>query len=216
MSHTKQITIKNLSVSYSGRSALENFEAEIPEGRVVALVGHNGSGKSTLLKVLAGIIDYQGKIDFFGLTTRDGLQIGYVPQRFELDFSLPVTVGELLELSLVTCRCDQSEQKRFIQESLEKVGLPEFQKRLLNSLSGGQLQRILLARAIVHQPKLLLLDEPESGMDANSEQNFYRLLRNLVDQENYTVVLASHNLETVSDFADQVIDLHDLSMKYEV
>lgn len=211
-----QITIKNLSVGYDGHLVLEGFNAQIPSGQITALIGHNGSGKSTLLKALAGILSYRGEIDFFGGVSQDKLEIGYVPQRFEADFSLPISVNELLWLSLAVCHLGHKDKRDSIKNSLKKVGLPNFGPRTLNSLSGGQLQRVLLARAIVHQPRLLLLDEPESGMDAASERAFYELLRELVGSENYTVVLASHNLETVSAFADQVIDLHELSMKVEV
>jgi manganese/zinc/iron transport system ATP- binding protein len=209
MTTNEVIKIHNLTVSYRGKPALNRFEAQLEQGKVTALVGHNGSGKSTLLKALAGIVDYHGQIDFFGQNSRGGLQIGYMPQRFEIDFSLPLTVGELLSLSLVTCRHSQKEKAEFQSQSLSKVGLQGFAKRTLNSLSGGQLQRVLLARAIVHQPQLLLLDEPEAGMDAKSEQSFYQLLRQLTEKETYTVVLASHNLENVAKFADRIIDLHN-------
>ncbi len=210
------IAIRNLCVDYGDQPIIKHFNAELPKGQVTVLVGHNGSGKSTLIKTLAGILKYDGEVNYFGQNSRDGLEIGYIPQRFEVDFTLPITVFELIWLSLATCQLSHKDKQKLIKDSLLKVDLPGFKKRTLGGLSGGQLQRVLLARTLAHQPSLLLLDEPESGMDANSEISFYKLLRGLVDENEYTVVLATHNQETISNLADQVIDMDELNGQDEI
>lgn len=202
------LTIKNLSVSYFERQVLSNFNFVIEPGQIVAIIGPNGSGKSTLIKAIAGIVDYEGEIVFSKNISRKELQLGYVPQRIDLDFSLPISIQEFLKLSLQTCKHSNTEKNHFIKESLDKVGINNFEYRNINSLSGGELRRLLLARAIVHHPKLLLLDEVEAGLDETGELAFYKLVEQLSRLEKITSILVSHNKETISRFADRVISLN--------
>jgi len=131
--------------------------------------------------------------------------LGYVPQRLEFDLSLPVTVNDFLTLALLGCHHSFAEKESFIVSALEKVGSLPLRHRPLGSLSGGQRQRVILARALIHNPRLLVLDEPEAGIDTEGEQAVYQLLKSLVESKNLTVIIASHELEAVHRYADQVL-----------
>lgn len=201
------LTIKNLSVTYNFQTVLKNFSCEIKTGQIVALIGPNGSGKSSLIKAIAGIIPFEGQIAFADKISRQEMQIGYVPQLFQTDRNLPITVQELLNLSMQTCRHNPKQKKTLILEALQKVDLENSGRKKLYELSGGQLRRILLARAIVHHPKLLLLDEVEAGLDASSKASFYQLIQDLSQTDKVTIILASHSLDSVSKFANKIIEM---------
>jgi len=202
------VKVENLSVTYPGSNqpVIEDISFEIKTGTMVVIVGPNGSGKSTLIKAILGLLPYQGKVEWFGVDrNKKHLEIGYVAQRFAIDRSLPMTIAEFLRMALVTCVHKTHEKGAMIAEALNRVGLPGLEHRMLSQLSGGQLQRLLLARALVHQPKLIVLDEPEAGVDAGGEQVFYKLLEKLVKQDHTTIVMVSHELGVVRSFADMVL-----------
>jgi zinc transport system ATP-binding protein len=200
------IIATDVTVSFSGlqQPALDHVNCSILRGEITALVGPNGSGKTTLLRAIAGLIPYKGTITIFEKPAESMHQtIGYVPQRFSFDVSFPMTVGEFLSLSLWdTTRLQQNEM---IKKALFDVGASGFSSRLLSSLSGGQLQRILLARALLRNPSLVLLDEPEAGVDKGGEQIFYELLTRLAKRSDLTVVVASHELDLVFAYAEHVL-----------
>lgn len=199
------LVVKNLSVSYPSnpQPVVKSISFALQPGTINMLIGPNGSGKSTVLKAIIGTLPYSGKISLFG-----DYHIGYVPQRLGLDLSMPINVKEFLMLTLLVCYHTAQEKKEFIDQALDKVNAHKFAHKTLGQLSGGQLQRVILARALVHKPKLLLLDEPESGIDVVGERLIYDVLKKLVAEEDLTVLIATHELEMVYTYADQVLCLN--------
>ena len=202
----KAIIASDVMVSFDGLQtpALDHVNCTIHAGQITALVGPNGSGKTTLLRAIAGLIPYKGEITIFGKPAVEmSGTIGYVPQRFSFDISFPVTVFEFLSLALWDTPLKI--HKELIRQSLSDVGASGYSSRLLSTLSGGQLQRVLLARALSRNPSIVLLDEPEAGVDKGGEQIFYDLLARLSKRGDLTVVVASHELDLVFAYAEQVI-----------
>ncbi len=204
------IKIRNLSVTYKNNqnSIFENLNLDIPKNSITVLLGPNGSGKSTLLKSILGIIPYKGEILIENKVSIKGHSIGYVPQNFNLADEFPITVFEFLKLSLISCRHSQNEKNTMINDVLNKVQMSDFSKRLYSDLSGGQKQRVLFARALVHQPKLLVLDEPEAGIDIDGSKLIYKIMSEIVKNKKLTVLMASHELEIIDHHADNVICLN--------
>lgn len=203
-----QISIENVSVKYPGSrtKALDGITFTVNKGTITAIVGPNGSGKSTLIKAILGLVAYRGKIHLNGKRIEElyGM-VGYVPQRPQFDFSFPITAREFLSLALVTCKDSPKDKQQRIRSVLSKVDLSKAKDQLISQLSGGQLQRLLLARALVHSPEVLVLDEPEAGVDVQGEKQFYELLSSIVRDQNITVLIASHDFDVVFAHADQVI-----------
>jgi zinc transport system ATP-binding protein len=200
------IVTSDLTVTFDGlpAPALDYVNCEIKAGEITALVGPNGSGKTTLLRAIAGLVPYKGTVMIAGKPADSMYQtIGYVPQRFSFDITFPVTVGEFLSLALWDK--PRESQKELIRNALSDVGASGFSSRLLSTLSGGQLQRVLLARALSRSPSLVLLDEPEAGVDKGGEQIFYDLLTRLSKRGDLTVVVASHELDLVFAYAQHVL-----------
>lgn len=210
------LEVTDLSFSYpqAVKPILQDVTFVLENKSLNFLMGPNGSGKSTLLKLILGLLPQQdhGQIKFYThqgeAVSRTQLQVGYVPQRFEFDASLPVTVQEFLELSLSNCPIHQHRQFDHIQTTLTQVKADHLLDKKLGDLSGGQLQRVVLSRALLHQPQLLILDEPETGIDSQGEKFFYQLLQRLTQEKNITVLIASHQMEIVSEYADQVLCLN--------
>lgn len=203
------LEIDNLTVTYPGYShtAVDNVSFEIKKNSITALIGPNGSGKTTVIKAVLGLIDYQGEIQVFGRPIEVAYQqIGYVPQRFAFDPTFPLTVFEFV--SLVLSSFSKKDVAAKVRKTLDWVKASDLIERKLSSLSGGQLQRVLLARALVNNPKLLLLDEPEAGVDVGGEQTFYDLVEELVHKKEMTAIVASHELDVVYTYAQQVICLN--------
>ncbi len=201
------VSFSDVSVTYGGdKLATENVSFTVPAGSLTVLIGPNGSGKSSLLKSLLGIVDYTGQIQIFGQEPRKSYpQIGYVPQRFSFDPTIPITVQEFLSISFLHCDTPVAQRPELLMKSLQEFGALELVTKQLSQLSGGQLQRVLLARAFLHQPRLVILDEPETGIDVEGGKSFYELLFRQVKQAGLTAIIASHELEIVSKYADQVV-----------
>lgn len=134
--------------------------------------------------------------------------VGYVPQRFSFDQTFPITITEFLRLA-VWYEHDAKKISQTITQSLALVGMGDYANRRLGELSGGQLQRVLIARAILHQPKVLVLDEPASGIDISGELNFYQLITRLQKELRMTIVMVSHDIDTVFQYATQVLCLNN-------
>jgi zinc transport system ATP-binding protein len=182
----------------------------IPAGRITALIGPNGAGKTTLLLAIMGLIPYSGTIRFPAYPSVPP-RIGYVPQRLDLDRGLPCTVQDLLALSVSRRPLwlgKKGPLRQSIREGLDRVGAGGLETRFLGKLSGGELQRVLLAMALEGDPEILLLDEPTAGVDAPGEQMFCDLLSDIQQQRRLTVVLISHDLSVVTNHAEQVICLN--------
>lgn len=202
------LTISNLTVIYPMRSdpAIEDVFFTIAPGTITMLIGPNGSGKSTVMKAILDLVPFSGEIRVFGKHVQDAYhEIGYVPQRFSFDEQFPITVDEFLNISVSQYISDNGKLRESINRALDEVGALGLRTQKLSSLSGGQIQRVILARAIAHRPKLLLLDEPESGIDVGGEQTFYDLVQRLVEEDGMAALVASHELDIVYTYANQVI-----------
>ena len=198
----------HLSTRYPGtlNNAVEDLNFEIQPGTINVLIGPNGAGKSTVLKAILGSVAYTGRILAFGQPVEKSHSLmGYVPQRYQFDQTIPITVQEFLSLAFLRTTLTAEQQLQRIKKILSELGALPLRQRLLNSLSGGELQRVLLSRALLHQPKILLLDEPETGIDIAGGAHFYQQIFEKVKKEKLTVLIASHELEIVSSYADNVI-----------
>ena len=195
------IEVAGASVSYGNVSVLEDVSFTVPSGSITSIIGPNGSGKTTLLKACLGLIPLtRGKIRVLGGTpTEVRRHIGYVPQRFDFDRTFPVTVSEFIEFSAP----DVSAKK--IKEYLQHLGSVHLLQKRLGELSGGELQRVLIVRAMLHDPEILYLDEPASGIDIGGEQSLYELITHLHEEHFNTIVMVSHEVDVVYGFSDNVI-----------
>jgi zinc transport system ATP-binding protein len=182
------LTIDNLSFSYNTKSPyiLENVNLCICKGNYVSILGENGSGKSTLIKLILKLLKPTS-----GTISIDTNKIGYVPQRMEnYNAQFPITVSELL-----SCHLKILKNKDFsaIERSLKMVNMLEYKNSLIGGLSGGQQQKIFIARALIGMPELLILDEPSTGIDIESQKEIYSIIKNLNLNQNVTVVSVEHN-----------------------
>jgi len=197
------ISTKNLSVAYGHEQVLRNITLEINEGELVAVIGPNGSGKTTLIKAFMGLVPYRGTITIYEKTPNQSLdRIGYVPQRFVFDKKFPLTVGELLAFS------QRTKDKRHIRTLLGHVEMQSMEHKQLGELSGGQLQRVMIARAVVNEPRILFLDEPTTGVDAEGKKDFYEIIKHLRADHNMTIIMISHEINVVYAYATQIICLN--------
>ena len=185
---------RGLTFARSGRSILEHIDIDIGTSEIVTLIGPNGAGKTTLVRMLLGL----EKPDSGTLHRRSGLIVGYVPQRFERDAAIPMTVARFLTLGR---RLDANR----IAEVLAEVGAAHVAERQLAALSGGELQRVVLARALVRDPQILVLDEPVRGVDHLGEAEVYALIGRLRDTRRLGVLLVSHDLHVVMAQSDRVL-----------
>lgn len=188
------ITAKHLRVQAGTLHILEDVSLAIHAREIVTLIGPNGSGKTTLLKALLGLTRCDGEI-----TRRAGLKVGYVPQQFVPDMSLPITANRFVDLFA---------PRAAGRNALARVGVAEAGERQLSTLSGGELARVLLARAIAGRPDLLVLDEPLAGVDISGEAALYHLIAELRDELGCGILLVSHDLHVVMGKADRVVCLN--------
>ena len=198
MSHPEAlISAEALSKSYGSTSVLANVSVIIEPRKIVTVIGPNGSGKTTLIKLLLGL----ETTDQGSITRKQGLTIGYVPQHIAIDPILPVTVEYFLSLSAHGDRAA-------MQALAEETGISHTLKNKLQSVSGGELQRILLARALLCNPELLVLDEPAQGVDVTGQALLYELIGRISKQHGCAVLMVSHDLHLVMSATDHVICLN--------
>ena len=209
------IAIKDVRVNLGGQPILRGVNLTVPAGQVVALIGPNGSGKTTLLRVLLGLQKISGgEVKLFGEAHLPSVlpQVGYVPQRLNLERSFSLSVREFLSLRLRETRHWFWQSRRrndeIIRSSLEEIGVAALLDKPLATLSGGQLQRVLIAFSLLRKPQLLLLDEPTAGVDAPGEETFYDLIATIQKRHHLTVVLVSHDLSMVYRHAAWVYALN--------
>lgn len=198
------LQVEHLSVDYNGQTVLNDISFSIREGEIAAVVGPNGSGKTTLIKAILGLVPYQGTILVNGGPVRASLQqISYVPQRFVFDRTIPMTAEEFLAMTSF-----RKPVRRKINHALLEVDMKKHEYSLIGELSGGEFQRILIARALLNNPTILFLDEATSGIDIAGEKSFYEIVSHLNKIHRATVLLVSHEINMVYRFADQIICLN--------
>ena len=209
------LTVQNLSVICGDYLALDSVSLEIYPGTHNAIIGPNGAGKSTLIKAILGLIPLQsGKVTYFDEQGRKikqlGSAIGYIPQKFPFEVTFPCTVTELVGLSLNKGKWWRASRKKrlIIQEALEQVNLHHQANQKIGTLSGGQLKRLLLAYCLVIPRRLLVLDEALAGVDIKGETEFASLLSQLKQQQGWTILEVSHNLDIVKQYCDVVFCLN--------
>lgn len=193
------LEVQNLSVRFGEFQALEGVSLTVPEGAFVAIVGPNGAGKSTLLKAILGLVPFRGEVRILGrpLPETDPLWFGYVPQIKTFDRTFPALALELVATGLRRrwpFRLSPQEREEALS-ALRWVGAEELALRPLGRLSGGQLQRVYLARALIRRPRILLLDEPATGVDRVGEVDLYRYLEAYQQEEGATVLMITHDWE---------------------
>ena len=213
MSHTHHaLHVHNVTVSFGAVPVLQNVSFDLPAGESLAIVGPNGAGKSTLIKVALGLVKPdKGHATLFGQDAGVAPQrIGYVPQLKTFDRSFPATPLELVVTGLRrrwAWRINADERKR-AEEALKQVGAHSLSTRSLAKLSGGELQRVFLARALVRRPDIVLLDEPATGVDFLAEHDLYDLLENYQASTGATIVMITHDLSAARYHASKVVVLN--------
>ncbi|MBK0326603.1 metal ABC transporter ATP-binding protein [Rhodobacteraceae bacterium F11138] len=191
------ISIRNLGIAYGANTVLHSVDLTLERGEIVTIVGPNGSGKTSLLRAVIGAIKpISGTI-----TLSQGLKIGYVPQRLHIDPTLPITVERFLRLT-------DRVPRAACQSVLESAGAPDLLRRQMSQLSGGQFQRVLLARALIHRPDVLLLDEATQGLDQPGSAAFYRQIDDVRQDTGCAVLMISHELHVVMSASDRVVCLN--------
>lgn len=194
------------------RPALERISLTVNQGERLGVLGPNGGGKSTLLKLTLGLLGgYSGEIRVFGVSPEEARRrrlIGYVPQRNSAELRFPLTARQVVQmgvtLGMPAWRPLSRERREAVERAMKLVGAGELADQHIGSLSGGQLQRVLIARALACRPRLLLLDEPTVGIDVAGQQQFAELLKHLHDDLKLTVMVVSHDIRTVAAGCDRV------------
>jgi zinc transport system ATP-binding protein len=211
------VSVNNVSFSFGTTKILDKITFSISAGDFLAIIGPNGSGKTTLLKIILGILQPdKGSVQLLGENIKVFKQwekIGYVPQKAtNIDSLFPVSVREVVAMGLLS----QKKFPRFIRRrdegaidrALEQVNLKDFKNRRIGELSGGQQQRVFIARAIVNRPLILFLDEPTTGVDAETQEKFYSMLGNLNLAEKITIVIITHDLGIVNKRVNKIACLN--------
>ena len=190
------IKANQVDVIIDGRQILDKVSLSLEAGHIISLIGPNGAGKTTLTKTLLGLQKPSSGI----IEKKRGLRIGYLPQKLNIDPNLPMSVGKFLSLA--------NRNKSQINKALEEAGASNLQSDNLSGISGGELQRVLLARALLRKPQLLVLDEPAQGVDIAGQEELYQTIANIRDSHGCSVLLISHDLHLVMAKTDSVICLN--------
>ncbi|MBI5452876.1 metal ABC transporter ATP-binding protein [Candidatus Gottesmanbacteria bacterium] len=198
------IKLETVSFSYNGGKIIDRISLEIKRGDYVGIIGPNGGGKTTLLRLVLNLLEPQSGLVYLSgqpvSQFREWSMIGYIPQKatqFETRF--PITVGEVVSLGTVARkgmfrRSDKADEKS-VENALHIVGMEEFKSKLITELSGGEQQRVFIAKALASEPDLLILDEPTVGIDLESQEKFYELLQNLNQRMGKTIIIVSHDID---------------------
>ena len=205
-----RIELEGLGVRFAAETALRDIHLHLHCGQLTALIGPNGGGKTTLIRALLGEIPYTGEIKHVDHCDKPfpGLRIGYVPQSLPFDKQMPVSVEDLMALSLSRRPVFTGLSRKTRERSREALALSQaegLKKRKLGALSGGELQRVLLALALSPMPDLLILDEPVSGVDQNGLALFLETIERLKTQKHLAILMVSHDWSMVSRYADTVL-----------
>ena len=203
------IQLEKITFAYPGNSPiLEEINLEIKAGEFVIIFGPNGSAKTTLLKIMLGLLKPQKGTVNMGTSPTLPPTISYLPQKTSFNQGFPATVREVLELSGQKNKFDKNYSRKHLQQQirtvLKKVKLQEKSNSLLGTLSGGQLQRVFLARALLNNPQIIFLDEPANNLDAQAQEELYQLLHHL-HQEGLTILTVTHDLNPLLDYATRFL-----------
>ncbi|ASB48840.1 metal ABC transporter ATP-binding protein [Alkalitalea saponilacus] len=195
--------LDNITAGYNGEPVLKGVSLDIRENDFIGIIGPNGGGKTTMLKVLLGILEpFRGRVDFPG----GKINIGYLPQASQIDRSFPISVKEVVEAGLKPIRAWSHHLSKAQKESayklLTEAGMERYYKKPIGELSGGQLQKVLLCRAIVSNPALLVLDEPNTYVDKHFESELHQWLKKL--NKNMAIVLVSHDVGTIPSLVKSI------------
>ncbi|WP_421091083.1 manganese/iron ABC transporter ATP-binding protein [Pseudochrobactrum sp. MP213Fo] len=216
------LMVTGATVTYrNGHTALRDASFEIPNGTITALVGVNGSGKSTLFKALMGFVRLaKGDIRILGLPVNKALKknlVAYVPQSEDVDWNFPILVEDVVMMGryghMGMMRRAKPVDYQVVSEALARVGMIEYRKRQIGELSGGQKKRVFLARALAQDSRVILLDEPFTGVDVKTEEAIIKLLRDLRD-EGRVMLVSTHNLGSVPEFCDRTVLLNRTVLAY--
>lgn len=221
-SRDKGIEVTDVTVTYrNGHTVLRDASFHIPAGTITALVGVNGAGKSTLFKALMGFVGLaKGDIRVLGMSVREVLKrnlVAYVPQAEEVDWSFPVLVEDVVMMGryghMGMLRIARKDDRAAVAAALARVGMTELARRQIGELSGGQKKRVFLARALAQDGRVILLDEPFTGVDVNTEDQIITLLRELRD-EGRVMLVSTHNLGSVPEFCDRTVLVKNTVLAY--
>ncbi len=222
------LEVANVSIKYNSHFAVDKINFDVKEGDLLGIVGPNGAGKTTLFRAIIGLQGYSGSIKVFGYEGKSYYpllpMIGYVSQKVNFEQNFPATVEEIVSMGLVPektfrggeallkkCGCSWNRTYKKLESDYDKilevlrtVGLDSLKDRRIGELSGGELQRVFIAKALVKDPVLLILDEPVTGVDVDAQNKFYTLLQKINKENKITIVWSSHDLEAISKLANKV------------
>lgn len=219
MTNNSVIQIENVSFRYDKPQVLDNVSLDIKQGEFIGIVGPNGGGKSTLLKLILGFLTpNKGRIRIFGKPPEKGRsEIGYVAQYANFEKNFPITVLDTVLMGRTNAKSFlwnySSEDIELAEHALRKTEIEDLKNRILNTLSGGQLQRVLIARALVGDPRILILDEPTSNVDSRMEEDIFDLLEKL--NEKSTIIVVSHDIGFISEYVNRVACLNQTLICHE-
>ncbi len=199
------INVDNLSYYYDSFPALDHISFSVEKGDFLGIIGPNGAGKTTLFQCILGIMsNFSGEINLFGSNVKQNKKIlqriGYVPQKKSVEQTFPATVSEIISLGVI----GKDIKKESIESAIEFVELGSYRNKRIGELSEGQQQRVIIAKALVKQPELLILDEPTTGIDSVAQNKFYDLLTSLNKDRGITIVWSSHDMNAVEKLASKV------------
>ncbi|QLC50709.1 metal ABC transporter ATP-binding protein [Methanolobus zinderi] len=209
---TEVIDLKDIWVSYDDVSVLEAVDLTVEDKDFLAIIGPNGGGKSTLLKVILGLIKPdRGSVKLLGGNPKKTRKyVGYVPQYISSNLEFPINVWEVVLMGRLShkgpFRSFNEEDKKAAEEALNTVGMLEFRDRQIGELSGGQKQRVFIARSLVTRPRLLILDEPSTGIDSRRQKEFYELLNRLKSE--IAILMVTHDISALSVYVDKIACLN--------
>lgn len=212
------VDIKNLTVTYKDTPALENINVKLSKSKIIGIVGPNGAGKSTLIKAILNIIPSKGIVTIDDKVSKEQLSnVAYVEQKIKIDYTFPIKVRECVSLGIYPkiglFKKLKKEDWKKVDYALKLVGLEEYSNRQISELSGGQFQRVLIARCLVQEAKYIFLDEPFIGIDSVSEEIIMNTLRKLRDN-GHTILIVHHDLRKVHAYFDEVLLLNKKLISY--
>lgn len=210
------LRLSGVTLGYPGVVALKDIDFSIDRGEFLGIIGPNGSGKSTLLKGILGLLEpLEGEIFLFGANHKKRdirKKIGYVPQKSKSEAGFPASVKDVVMMGLYSqigwLRRPQAVHYQLVVESLERVGMAELRDRPIGELSGGQYQKVMIARALVNNPELLVLDEPTAAVDISAQRAILDLLEELNREQEMTILMVSHDINEIVHFCDRILLLN--------